>query len=75
MYIFQLQEILLLQEPLPFQMFLLLVLNLHYSVLLGAATQVVFKNCAPFEKCSREIDGTLVDEANFNAYVQFDLIQ
>ena len=27
--------------------------------------QVVFKNCAPFEKCSTEIDGTLVDEANF----------
>ena len=33
--------------------------------LLDAATQVVFKNCAPFEKCSTEIDGTLVDEANF----------
>ena len=32
---------------------------------LDAATQVVFKNCAPFEKCSTEIDGTLVDEANF----------
>ena len=31
----------------------------------NAATQVVFKNCAPFEKCSTEIDGTLVDEANF----------
>ena len=29
------------------------------------ATQVVFKNCAPFEKCSTEIDGTLVDEVNF----------
>ena len=29
------------------------------------ATQVVFKNCAPFEKCSTEIDDTLVDEANF----------
>ena len=28
-------------------------------------TKVVFKNCAPFEKCSTEIDGTLVDEANF----------
>ena len=27
--------------------------------------QVVFKNCTPFEKCSKEIDGTLVDEANF----------
>ena len=32
---------------------------------LTTATQVVFKNCAPFEKCSTEIDGTLVDEANF----------
>ena len=29
------------------------------------ATQLVFKNCAPFEKCSTEIDGTLVDEADF----------
>ena len=28
-------------------------------------TKVVFKNCAPFEKCSTEIDGTLVDEADF----------
>ena len=28
-------------------------------------TKVVFKNCAPFEKCSKEIDFTLVDEANF----------
>ena len=32
---------------------------------LAEATQVVFKNSAPFEKCSTEIDGTLVDEANF----------
>ena len=32
---------------------------------LDAATQVVFKSCAPFEKYSTEIDGTLVDEANF----------
>ena len=28
-------------------------------------TNVAFKNCAPFEKCSTEIDGTLVDEAGF----------
>ena len=33
--------------------------------LLDAATQIVFKNCAPLEKCLTEIDGTLVDEANF----------
>ena len=32
---------------------------------LKAATQVVFKNCAPFKKCSTEIDGTLVDETDF----------
>ena len=31
----------------------------------NAATQVIYKNCAPFEKCSTEIDGTLVDEADF----------
>ena len=30
---------------------------------LNAATQVVFKNCAPFKNCSIEIDGT--HEANF----------
>ena len=27
---------------------------------LTAATQVVFKNCATFEKCSTEVDGTLM---------------
>ena len=27
--------------------------------------QVAFKNCAPFEKCSTETDGTLVDEITF----------
>ena len=32
---------------------------------LTEATQVAFKNCAQFEKFSAEIDGTLVDEANF----------
>ena len=35
------------------------------DIALGAITQVAFKNCAPFEKCSTEIDGTLVEEANF----------
>ena len=29
------------------------------------ATQVAFKTCAQFEKCSTEIDGTLVDKSNF----------
>ena len=28
-------------------------------------TKVVFKNCALFEKCSTEIDGTLLDKADF----------
>ena len=28
-------------------------------------TKVIFKNCTPFEKSSTEIDGTLVNEANF----------
>ena len=31
----------------------------------NAATQVVFKNCAPFEKCRTEINGTFVDETDF----------
>ena len=28
-----------------------------------AATQVIFKNCAPFEKCRTEINETFIDEA------------
>ena len=35
------------------------------DIAVDAITQVTFKNFAPFEKCSAEIDGTLVDEANF----------
>ena len=35
------------------------------DLVLGAITQVAFKNCAPFQKCLTEIDGTFVDEANF----------
>ena len=31
----------------------------------NAATQVVFKNCAPFEDCRTEINNTFVDYANF----------
>ena len=31
----------------------------------NAATQVVFKNCAPFEKCRREINETFIDETDF----------
>ena len=29
----------------------------------NAATQVIFKNCAPFEKCRTEINETFVDDA------------
>ena len=32
---------------------------------LNATTQVVFKNCAPFEDCRTEINDTFVDYANF----------
>ena len=31
----------------------------------NAATQVVFKNCAPFEDCRTEINNTFVDYTNF----------
>ena len=31
----------------------------------NTATQVVFKNCAPFEKCGTEINETFIDEADF----------
>ena len=31
----------------------------------NAATQVVFKNCAPFEKCRTEINETFVNETDF----------
>ena len=31
----------------------------------NAATQVAFKNCAPFEDCRTEINDTFVDYANF----------
>ena len=32
---------------------------------LAAATQVAFKNCAPFKDCRTEFNGTFVDYANF----------
>ena len=35
--------------------------NIHTT----QATQVVFKNCAPFNKCRTEINETFVDEADF----------
>ena len=31
----------------------------------NAVTQVVFKNCAPFEKCRTEINKTFIDETDF----------
>ena len=33
------------------------------ATLNNAVTQVVFKNCAPFEKCITEINETFIDEA------------
>ena len=35
------------------------------DITLGAITQVVFKNRAPFEKCRTEINETFVDETDF----------
>ena len=32
---------------------------------LTAATQVVFRNCAPFKDCRTDINDTFVDQANF----------
>ena len=31
----------------------------------NAATQVIFKNCAPFEKCRTKINETFIDETDF----------
>ena len=43
----------------------------------NAVTQEVFRNCAPFEKCSTEIDGTLADKTNFinNTMPMYNLIE
>ena len=43
----------------------------------NAATQVVFKNCAPFEKCRTEINETFVDETDFIniAMLMYNLIE
>ena len=32
---------------------------------INAATQVIFKNCPPFEKCKTEINEAFIDEADF----------
>ena len=32
---------------------------------LDAATQLIFKTCTPFKKCSTKIDGTFVEETDF----------
>ena len=39
--------------------------DLQRKKTLDAATQVVFKNCAPFEDCRTEINNIFVDYANF----------
>ena len=43
----------------------ILVTGAITATLNNAATQVVFKNWAPFEKCRTEINETFVDEADF----------
>ena len=58
----------LLQELLPVIMF-------KEKQPLNAATQLVFKNCAPFKKCFTEIDGTLVDETNLIEQPMYILIE
>ena len=35
------------------------------GITLGAATGVLFKNCAPFKGCRTDINDTFVDYANF----------
>ena len=42
----------------------------NITVTPNAATQVVFKNCAPFEKCKTEINETFVDETDFILILQ-----
>ena len=43
----------------------------------NAATQVVFKNCAPFNKCRTEINESFVDETDFinNTMPMYNLIE
>ena len=47
------------------------------DIALDAITQVAFKSCALFEKYSTEINGTLIDEANFIniAMLMYNLIE
>ena len=37
--------------------------NAYILVRAALATQVAFKNCAPFTKCITNIDGTTIDDA------------
>ena len=64
MPIFQLREILLLHKVLLFLFVLPLALDVKKNTL-TAATQVVFRNCAPFKDCRTDINDTFVDQANF----------
>ena len=40
----------------------------------NAATQVIFKNCAPFKDCRTEINDTFVDYADFVNHLNTDQI-
>ena len=49
----------------------------NITVIAAPETQVAFKNCAPFTKCIRKIDGTTIDDAEDIDLVMpmYDLIE
>ena len=40
------------------------MLTFYISIIGHQATQVAFKNCAPFTKCITKIDGTTTDDTD-----------
>ena len=40
-----------------------ILVTVDITVIVAPATQVAFKNCAPFTKCITKIDGTTIDDA------------
>ena len=42
-----------------------ILVTANITVTLNTTTQVIFKNCAPFEDCRTEINETFIDYANF----------
>ena len=45
------------------------------TVVAATATQVAFKNCAPFTKCITKIDGTTIDDAEDLVMSMHNLIE